>query len=149
MTTDIAVFRGLAVLLRRSVSEDLEIGAVAAPNHLEALDLCARIDIQMHLHPIIVEFKGAQVEGGLAADHLDEEVHGIVHVGHRDAEMVCATHAGQAAGMGRLNGNRQERQQGGTASNFFIIIFVSVENRSLCDVVGDVDIAYPSQQETN
>jgi len=90
MSTDVAVLRLPGVLVRRVILEDFEIRTILASQEPQFFHHCARMYIQMRLHPVIVELKRPEFVEFLATDNIYEKVDCFVQIGHREADVICS-----------------------------------------------------------
>ena len=99
IAADVAVLRRGVLLVGRGVFEQLDVRAEAAAHQRDLLDHRLRIDAEQVLHEgALVVGERAERHRLLAADHLGEEIDRLLHVGHGDAGVVVAAHAGDGVG---------------------------------------------------
>lgn len=70
--------------------EQFKGGAILAAQQAQRLDDGAWIHPKMHLHPIIVRNKQANLLGNLAADHVDKKARGSLNIGNRKPLVISA-----------------------------------------------------------
>ena len=90
VSADVAVAR-----LRRSaicgfVLEDLEIGSERTAVEPQFADDGAGVHSEVSRHPVVVSFEWALRVDTFAADHIHEEVLGLIDVRHGEADMLGA-----------------------------------------------------------
>jgi hypothetical protein len=96
MPADVAVAGLAPVLIGRSVFEYLEVRAVPAAQEFQPLHDGARMHVERRLHPISIRRERAELVERFASDDVHEEIHRLVQVRNRKADMFRAPQARQA-----------------------------------------------------
>ena len=94
VASDVAVARLGRLAIGRVVEKGLDVAAISQPVETDLFDHGARVHPEGHSHPVVVGALGSERVDVLGAENVDEEAFGLVEVGHGDADVVDASHAG-------------------------------------------------------
>ena len=93
MAAYIAVPRLNQVLIGSLVLKYLEIRPVLAAKEPQPAHNCARVNVEMLLHPIIGSLKGAKFEHVLAANYIHKKICRLRQVRNCEADVFCSSEA--------------------------------------------------------
>ena len=91
------VARGLHIFPHVRGSPQPAAGAASAPSRFGPADCvnAARVDAELHLHPVVVALERPERVHVLCTEHVDEELVRLLEVWNGDAEVVGAAHSRQ------------------------------------------------------
>src|SRR5690606_27331410 len=115
-TAVVAVARHLGLLVGGAVLEQFDVRAVAAAHHGDLLDDGPRMHIDEIFHErAFVVAERPETHDFAATNDIAEEIHALVDVGNREANVVHAAHTGNAfffCGPGAAAADKQRRAGG-------------------------------------
>ena len=94
MAAYIAVLRLNQVLIGSLVLKYLEIRPVLAAKEPQPAHDCARVNVEMLLHPIIGRLKGSKFKHILAANYIHEKICRLRQVRNGEADVFSSSEAG-------------------------------------------------------